>query len=97
MTSANRPVALLDPLNYPIHYSWNDTAMRGDNDGGSNLIYIGKARPGSAEGDLVWQIRKLAYDANGNVTSITWPQNSNSHASNDYEFSWTARATYTYA
>lgn len=95
-TLRNRPVGFKDAQGNIIPESFSDEAFRGEYSG-TNLIYKGFARPGAAEADLVWQIAKLAYDGSNNLTSITWPQNANAHASNDYEFSWTSRATYTYS
>lgn len=92
----NRPMARRDSQGNIIPSSFNDQTFRGDYTG-TNLIYKGFAKPGSAEGDLVWQIAKLAYDGSNNLTSIKWPQNANSHASNDYAFSWTGRAALTYS
>ena len=93
----NRPLGRLDADRRPIPASFGDSAMRGDNGGGTNLIYIGLARAGALEANSVWQIRKLAYDGAGNVVSITWPQNLLGNAINDYEFAWANRATYTYS
>lgn len=73
-----------------------DMTFRGEYTG-TNLIYKGFARPGALEGSLVWQICKLAYDGSNNVTSIKWPQGSNSAASSEFVFSWTDRASYTYS
>lgn len=92
----NRPVGRLDSQGRPIPDSWSDEAFRGQYSG-DNLIYKGFARPGSAEGSLVWQLAFLTYDGAGNILSITWPQNSFGEATNDYIFSWTARASYTYS
>lgn len=92
----NRPLAYLDANGRVLPDSALSLAFRGQYTG-SNLIYKGFARPGSAEGSLVWQIALLAYDGSGNVLSVTWPQNANGKASNDYQFSWTSRATYTYS
>ena len=94
-TAGNRPTALIDPLSRAIVQSWNDRAYRGEVSGG-NLIYVAFARPGSAEGSLVWMIKFIQYSG-GQPISITYPQNASGHASNDYEFSWTLRATYTYS
>jgi YD repeat-containing protein len=55
------------------------------------------AKPGSSTALAVWQIAKLAYDANDNLLSITWPQNANGVASSDYNFVWDSRITYTYS
>ena len=95
-TLRNRPVGFKDAQGNLIPESFSDEAFRGEYTG-TNLIYKGFARPGSAEGSLVWQIAKLAYDGSNNLLSIKWPENANAHASNDYEFSWTDRATYTYS
>jgi len=95
MATQNRPLNYLDAQSRVIFDSVDDLAFRGEYDGSSNLIYKGFARPGASEGALVWQIAKLAYSGT-NIISITWPQNLSMVASNDYVFSWTARATYTY-
>jgi len=47
--------------------------------------------PASAEGDLAWQIVKHTYTS-GNQTESNWANNSD-----DFKFSWTLKATYTYA
>lgn len=91
----NRPRALNAPQGGLIPDSFRDRAYRGDLNGGANLVYIGFARPGSAEGSLVWQIMFITYDGSTPV-SITWPIAPDGAASNDYQFSWTARASYTY-
>lgn len=92
----NRPLARKDAQGDIIPSSYGDNAFRGEYSG-TNLIYKGIARPGASESSLVWQICKLAYDGSDNLTSITWPQDALSHASNDYQFSWTDRATYTFS
>lgn len=92
----NHPVGLIDGQGNVIPNSYEEESFRGDYVGGLNLIYAGYARPGADEGSLVWQIFKMAYDANNNVLSIRWPQDSFGRASNDYQFSWTDHASYTY-
>jgi hypothetical protein len=96
MPTSTRPLGRLDADGRANPYSYNDNAFRGQYSG-SNLIYKGEARPGASESALVWQIALLAYDGSGNVTSITWPQNGFGVASNDFAFSWTNRASYTYS
>jgi hypothetical protein len=96
VTVKNRPIARRDAQGNIIPGSYDDESFRGEYSG-SNLIYKGFARPGSAEGDDVWQIAKLTYAGSNNLLSITWPQDANAHANNDYQFSWTDRATYTYS
>jgi hypothetical protein len=90
-----RPILKVDANNFDIQSSSNDMTMRGEESGG-NLIYIGFARPGSAEGDDEWQLRKLTYGAGGNVIKIEWPENTLGVASSEYVFNWTGRAGYTY-
>jgi len=92
----NRPFNRLDAQNYVIYDSVDDLAFLGDYLAGTNLIYKGFARPGSSTANAVWQIAKLAYDGNNNVISIKWPLTSDGVASNDYEFIWANRASYTY-
>ena len=75
----------------------SEVALQIEYDGDNNPIYVGRARIGSSTGDTVWQIQSLAYDANDNLLSITWPQNSLGNASAEYEFEWDERATYTYS
>lgn len=95
MSKATRPLLKLDAYNRPIQTSSGDMEFRGEYTG-TNLIYKGLARPGAAEGDEVWQVAKLAYDVDDNLLSVKWPQASNGVPSSEYEFSWTARAGYTY-
>ena len=64
---------------------------------GTNLIYRGFARPGASTSASVWQLAFMTYDGSNNLLSIQWPEDPNGHASNDYEFSWDDRATYTYS
>jgi YD repeat-containing protein len=96
-TVGNNPYIKLDANGRQIQDSSEDLAFRGDYQGGNNLIYSGFARPGSSTAAAVWQISKHAYDASNNLTSTTWPQNSSSHASSEYQFVWDNRATYTYS
>lgn len=74
-----------------------DMAFRATYDGDSNIIYKAYARPGSSESAPVWQISLQASDVNGNITSITWPQNEFGAASSEFIFSWADRASYTYS
>lgn len=92
----NRPLARKDAQGNIIPGSFDDMSFRGEYTG-TDLIYKGFARPGSAEGSLVWQIAKMSYDGSHNLLTILWPQDANAHANTDYQFSWTLRATYTYS
>ena len=95
--SNNRALMALDNNYNVIQDSALDEAFRGDYLGGTNLIYKGFARPGTLDTDSFWQIAKLAYDGNNNITSITWPALPNTAVSSDYLFQWSARTTYTYS
>lgn len=95
-TLANRPLAFKDAQGNVIQRSFDDMAFQGEYTG-TNLIYKGFARPGSATSAAVWQIAKCAYDGSNNLISIKWPQDSNSHASNDFQFIWDNRAALTYS
>lgn len=75
----------------------NETAKQMENDANGNVIYFGNAKPGSDTADAVWQIMKLTYDANSAPLTVTWPQDTDGHASTNYEYSWSLRGTYTYS
>lgn len=92
----NRPFNRLDAGERPIYDSVDDLAFRGEYTG-TDLIYKGFARTGAATSAAVWQIAKLTYDVSHNILSITWPENDQGNASNDYEFAWDSRAGYTYS
>ena len=56
-----------------------------------DVIYIGRAEPGSATNKPVWQIMKLTYTVNQDVDSIRFANGKYS-----FEFVWDNRATYAY-
>lgn len=93
----NYPYIKSDALGNAIQESAFDLAFQGDYVGGVNLIYQGFARPGSATSAAVWQIAKHTYDANNNILTTTWPQNTNGIATAEYYYIWDNRATYTYS
>ena len=95
--TVNRPTGKQDPQGQISPDSFLDEAFMADYVGGTNLIYKCYARPGALSSAPVWQIAKLTYDVNSNVTQITWPQNSSGIASSDYEFVYDLRTTYTYS
>jgi len=95
-TVQNRPMGRLDAQGRVIPDSFDDLAFQGQYSG-TNLIYKGFARPGASTTTPVWQIAFMTYDGSGNLLTITWPQDVNGHASNDYQFQWSLRATYTYS
>ena len=54
-----------------------------------NPEYIGMALPTAQEAERKWQIKKLTYDANGNVTGIDFAQ-LNGAETNDFVHGWQA-------
>lgn len=75
----------------------SEVALRAQNDGDGNPVYLGRAKPGILDGESKWQIRFIEYDAQQGVTSVTWPQNADGNASMEYEFEWDERLSYTYS
>ena len=62
-------------------------------DATNRLQYIGKAIAGSAEGALLWQISRIAYDgASMRIVSTTWAEGDSGQ-----RWSWALRETYTYS
>lgn len=59
--STGQPFKFIDKL---IYMTLMDFAS------GSSPVYIGKAIPATATSSALWQIKKLSYDANGNLSSI---------------------------
>lgn len=75
-----------------------EVAIQAQNDANGNVLFLGKARVGSATSAAVWQISFHAWDANNSLTSQTWPQNlDEGNASAEYEFVWDDRAGFTYS
>jgi len=58
---------------------------------GTNAEYVGKALPGTATNAPKWQIMKLTYDANDNVTDVKY-----ANGTNTFTLIWDSRATYSY-
>jgi len=56
-----------------------------------SLAYLGKAQAGAQESAAVWQIMRLDFTSQGNVTSL-WP-----NGSTDFAFRWTDRASLSYS
>ena len=73
-----------------------EVAMRAINDGNGNPTYLGYAIIGTDTSLPRWQIRKMTYDVNNAITSVTWPVNDEGVPSNNYEFVWDDVLTYTF-
>lgn len=93
--NVSRPTCLINPQGEYLPQSWRDEAYQGDLDGGSNLIYIGYAKPGSDTSAPVWKIFKIAYSGSTPI-SITWPIGADGGVSKDYELVYDDRTSYTY-
>jgi len=62
-----------------------------DVQGGTEVVYIGKALAGAGAGSPVWQIKKLTYDTNNNVSGIYWASGDST-----YKYVYDDRETYSY-
>lgn len=58
---------------------------------GSNVEYIGEARPGTSPGSSAWRIRKITYDGSNNPLLESW-----AGASDAFDKAWNVRGSYTY-
>ena len=79
------------PVLDAIFFNSQKWKQRFDKVGGSNIIYIGQARPGKLTSELGWQILKITYDISNDPTAIDF-----ANSSNAFDFIWDSRATYTY-
>lgn len=96
MTSAlttNRPFKFGSKDRREFIVQDSEVALRAINDTSGNPIFLARALVGTAESEQKWQIRKIQYDSNGGAISVTWPVNSLSAASTNYEFVWKDTAT----
>lgn len=61
-------------------------------DANGNLQYEGRAGLNASTSSAVWRIRRLSYDANGNLTAVEW-------ADGDNEFNnvWSDRESLSYS
>jgi len=92
----NRPMKF-GPGNRKVYVDHNNEALQAENDANGNAIFIGRAPVGTLVTAAEWQIQSIAYDANNSVTSITWPQNADANATENYQFVWNDRATQTFS
>lgn len=92
---SNRPFKFGDRDRRELIVQDSEVALRAINDTSGNPIFLGRAIIGTAITDDKWQIRKLQYDSNNSVVSVTWPQNDESNASADYEFIWNSESDLT--
>lgn len=70
---------------YNVNYDWTST---------SNTLYIGYSRIGAKDGEAVWKIKRITFDAaptSGNPIKERW-----GGLSNAFVNKWTDRTTLTY-
>jgi YD repeat-containing protein len=67
-------------------------ADRFDYDGSGNVIYHGRAKPGTANSAALWQIRKFSYDGSGNLLTTLW-----SNGTKEFSNIWDSRAGLSYS
>lgn len=63
-----------------------------DYQGGTNPIYLGSAKPGTATSASLWSIKQFSYDASGDVTAIKYAS-----GSGNATFIWDNRTGYSYS
>ncbi len=97
MTSQNRPFKFGPKDRREFIVQDSEVAIRATYDVNNNVIYLGRAKVGTPTSDTKWQLSFHTWDGNNNMTSRTWPQNAEGNATNEYEFSWDLRATYTFS
>lgn len=79
--------------NHTIQYPFSTSDLQMQVEYSGNLpVYIGYARPDAATSAAEWQIKKVTYDSNNNVTAIQFAA-----GVNDFNKVWDNRATYSYS
>lgn len=68
----------------------SEVALSAINDTSGNPVFLGRAKAGVLQSEQKWQLRKMTWDSNNAVTRVQWPQNDESNASTNYEFTWNA-------
>lgn len=70
----------------------SNLSLKIDYNGGTNPIYLGIAAPGTTTSDANWQIRKLTFDGNNNITSIQY-----ANGSSEFDQIYDDRASLSYS
>jgi len=94
--TANRPFKFGSRDRREFIVSNGEVAIRAQNDGNGNPIYLGLAKVGTPTSEAKWQISFHVWDGNDSLTSRTWPENDEGNPSNEYEFVWDDRAILSY-
>jgi len=56
------------------------------------LLYAGNAHPGTAKSEALWQIKKMVYDGNGDLTDVQWAD-----GNTKFDNIWNDRASLSYS
>lgn len=88
--SQNRPFKFGERDRRELIVQDSEVSLVAINDTDGNPGFMGRAKAGESLSDNKWQIRRFTYDDSQGVTRVTWPQDSDSNASADYEFIWTS-------
>lgn len=73
-------------------FSQGDMQMKVAYTAAGDPEYIGHARPAALASAAEWQIKKVTYDADRNVTAVQFAD-----GVNDYEKIWDSRTGYSYS
>ncbi|MFW9875238.1 MAG: hypothetical protein ACFFG0_19195 [Candidatus Thorarchaeota archaeon] len=90
MSEATRPLQKIDAQGQTLSMESGYLTLRADYTDG-NLIYLGHARPGTAEGASAWRIQKFTYSG----TAVTKSEFPNGVAT--FTNSWTGRTGLSYS
>ena len=64
--------------------------------GNTVLYYIMFSAPNAKTSEAAWQIQKMTYDANDNITLVQFPRNADGNSSASFAFIADSYASYTY-
>lgn len=78
-----------DPDHFPAIDPRYSVAVEYNGDG--NVLYFGRALPGSAKSSAVWQVRKFTYSGQ-NLTDVQWAD-----GNTKYDNVWNDRASLSYS
>ena len=59
---------------------------------GTNLIFVGKTKLGTAKSEPFWQIKKFIYNGSSQLIDIQWPD-----GDDDFKYVWDNRVSYSYS
>jgi len=95
MTRKTRPVQWRDAQGAVIPFSVDQAALRSSKNGGSNLVYVAYARPGTLNASAGWRIVKNTYDSGNDIVMTQFAQDESAVATNDFVHVWDDSAAFT--